>query len=133
SLLEHCLRDDLNSRASRMMAILDPLKVVITNYPEDQTEWMEAANNPENEAAGSRRMPSSRELYIEREDFMEDPPKKYFRMTPGQYVRLKHGYILYCEEAVKDADGQITEIRCTYVPESKSGEDTSGLKVKGTL
>lgn len=133
SLLEHCLRDDLNSRASRMMAILDPLKVIITNYPEGQTEWMEAENNPENETAGSRQMPFSRELYIEREDFMENPPKKYFRMTPGQYVRLKHGYILHCDEVVKDQVGRITEVRCTYVPESKSGEDTSGLKVKGTL
>ncbi len=133
SLLEHCLRDDLNSRASRMMAILDPIKVIITNYPEGQTEWMEAENNPENETAGSRQMPFSRELYIEREDFMENPPKKYFRMTPGQYVRLKHGYILHCDEVVKDQVGRITEVRCTYVPESKSGEDTSGLKVKGTL
>ena len=133
SLLEHCLRDDLNARADRMMAILDPLKVVITNYPEDQVEWMEAENNPENEAAGTRKMPFSRELYIEREDFMEDPPKKYFRMTPGQYVRLKHGYILHCDEAIKDDQGNITEVRCTYVENSRSGEDTSGIKVKGTL
>lgn len=133
SLLEHCLRDDLNTRASRMMAILHPLKVVITNYPEGQIEWMEAENNPENETAGSRKMPFSRELYIEREDFMEDPPRKYFRMTPGKHVRLKHGYILYCNEALKDEQGEITEVRCTYVENSKSGEDSSGVKAKGTL
>lgn len=133
SLLEHCLRDDLNTRASRMMAILHPLKVVITNYPEGQIEWMEADNNPENETAGSRKMPFSRELYIEREDFMEDPPRKYFRMTPGKHVRLKHGYILYCNEALKDEQGEITEVRCTYVENSKSGEDSSGVKAKGTL
>lgn len=133
SLLEHCLRDDLNTRANRLMAILDPIKVVITNYPEGKVEWMEAENNPENEAAGTRSMPFSRELYIEREDFMENPPKKYFRMTPGEYVRLKHGYILYCEGAVKDDAGNILEVHCTYVENSKSGEDTSGIKVKGTL
>ena len=133
SLLEHCLRDDLNTRANRLMAILDPIKVVITNYPEGQVEWMEAENNPENEAAGVRKMPFSRELYIEREDFMENPPKKYFRMTPGQYVRLKHGYILHCDRAIKDDEGNITEVQCTYVENSKSGEDTSGIKVKGTL
>ncbi len=133
SLLEHCLRDDLNTRANRMMAILDPLKIVITNYPEGQVEWMEAENNPENESAGIRQMPFSRELYIEREDFMENPPKKYFRMTPGEYVRLKHGYILMCEKAVKDSEGNVTEVHCTFVENSKSGEDTSGIKVKGTL
>lgn len=133
SLLEHCLRDDLNAKANRMMAILHPLKVVITNYPEDKVEWMEAENNPENEAAGIRKMPFSRELYIEREDFMEDPPKKYFRMTPGKHVRLKHGYILFCEKAIKDENGEVVEVHCTYAPDSKSGEDTSGIKVRGTL
>jgi len=133
SLLEYCLRDDLNTKANRMMAILHPLKVVITNYPEGRVEWMDAENNPENESAGIRKMPFSRELYIEREDFMEDPPKNYFRMTPGKHVRLKHGYILFCEKAVKDDQGKITEIHCTYAPDSKSGEDTSGIKVKGTL
>lgn len=133
SLLEHCLRDDLNTKANRMMAILDPLKVIITNYPEGKTEWMVAENNPENESAGTREMPFSRELFIERSDFMEDPPRKYFRMTPGAHVRLKHGYILFCEKAVKDEEGNIIEVHCTYEPESKSGEDTSGIKVKGTL
>src|SRR5690606_28735934 len=133
SLLEHCLRDDLNTRANRLMAILDPLKIVITNYPEGQVEWMEAENNPENESAGIRQMPFSRELYIEREDFMENPPKKYFRITPGEYVRLKHGYIVMCEKAVKDSEGNVTEVHCTFVENSKGGADTSGIKVKGTL
>src|SRR5690606_12059378 len=128
SLLEHCLRDDLNTKANRLMAILHPLKVVITNYPEGQIEWMDAENNPENESAGIRKMPVSRELYIEREDFMENPPKNYFRMTPGTHVRLKPGYILFCEKAVKDDQGNVTEVHCTYAPDSKSGEDTSGIK-----
>lgn len=133
SLLEHCVRDDLNTRAMRTMAVLDPLKVVITNYPEGEVEWLEAENNPEDESAGSRKIPFSREIYIEKEDFMEDPPKKYFRMSPGNYVRLKHAYILLCEKAVKDEAGNITEVHCTYLPDSKSGEDTSGVRAKGTL
>lgn len=134
SLLEFCVRDELNRTAPRVMAVLNPLKVVITNYPEGKVEHMEVENNPEDESMGTRTMPFSRELYIEREDFMEDPPKKYFRMGPGRDVRLKAGYILRCEGFEKDpATGEITEVRCTYYPDSKSGEDTSGIKAKGTL
>lgn len=133
SLLEFCIREDLNKIATRVMAVLDPLKVVITNYPEGQTEELQAENNPEDPESGHRTMPFSRELYIEKEDFMENPPKKYFRLFPGGMVRLKHAYIIKCEEVVKDANGEITELRCTYIPESKSGSDTSGINVKGTL
>ena len=134
SLLEFCVRDELNRTAARVMAVLDPLKVVITNYPEGKVENMEVENNPEDESMGNRIMPFSRELYIERDDFMEDPPRKYFRMGPGRDVRLKGAYILHCEGFEKDpATGEITEVHCTYYPESKSGEDTSGIKAKGTL
>ncbi len=133
SLLEFCVREDLNKLATRVMAVLDPLKVVITNYPEGQTEELQAENNPEDAESGHRALPFSREIYIEKEDFMENPPKKYFRLFPGGMVRLKHAYIIKCEEVVKDADGEITELRCTYIPESKSGSDTSGINVKGTL
>ncbi|MCB0559792.1 MAG: glutamine--tRNA ligase/YqeY domain fusion protein [Lewinellaceae bacterium] len=134
SLLEFCVRDELNRTAARVMAVLNPLKVVITNYPEGKVEDMEVENNPEDESMGNRTMPFSRELYIERDDFMEDPPRKYFRMGPGRDVRLKGAYILHCEGFEKDpATGEITEVRCTYYPESKSGADTSGIKAKGTL
>ncbi len=134
SLLEFCVRDELNRTAPRVMGVLDPLKVVITNYPEGQVEYMEVENNPEDEAMGSRTMPFSRELYIEKEDFMEDPPKKYFRMGPGQDVRLKGAYIVRCENFVKDPrTGEVTEVHCTYYPDSRSGQDTSGVKAKGTL
>lgn len=132
SLLEFCVREDLNKIALRRMVVFDPLKVVITNYPEGE-EMLTSENNPEDPAAGHRDIPFSRELYIEREDFMETPAKKYFRLAPGQMVRLKSAYIIQCEEVVKDADGNITEVRCTYIPESKSGADTSGINVKGTL
>ena len=132
SLLEFCVREDLNKIALRRMVVFDPLKVVITNYPEGE-EWLTSENNPEDPAAGHREIPFSRELYIEREDFMETPAKKYFRLAPGMMVRLKSAYIIKCEEVVKDADGNITEVRCTYIPESKSGADTSGINVKGTL
>ena len=133
SLLEFCIREDLNKTATRVMAVLDPLKIVLANYPENQTEELEAENNPEDETAGHRMLPFSRELYIEREDFMENPPKKYFRLFPGGLVRLKNAYIIRCDEVVKDASGEISELRCTYFPESKSGSDTSGIAVKGTL
>jgi glutaminyl-tRNA synthetase len=134
SLLEHSVREDLNKTAPRVMAVLDPLKVVITNYPEGQTEQLEVENNPEDESAGSRVMPFGREIYIEQDDFMEDPPKKFFRLGPGRMSRLKGAYIIECEDFVKDPEtGRITELHCKYFPESKSGEDTSGLKVKGTL
>lgn len=132
-LLESCVRDELNRSAPRIMAVLNPLKVTITNYPEGQAEQMEVENNPEDERMGNRLMPFSRELYIERDDFMEDPPKKYFRLAPGQEVRLKAAYIIRCDEVVKDASGEIAELRCSYYPNSRSGADTSGLKVKGTI
>jgi glutaminyl-tRNA synthetase len=133
ALLEHCLREDLNLKAPRVMGVLEPLKVVLTNYPEDKTEWLAAENNPENPEAGKRQIPFSRTLYIEREDFMEDPPKKYFRLAPGAEVRLKHAYIIRCEEVIKDRDGNVIELHCTYDPETKSGGGTSQKKVKGTL
>jgi glutaminyl-tRNA synthetase len=134
NLLDFCVRDELNKTASRVMAVLDPLKVVITNYPEDKVEEMEVINNPEDESMGSRKMPFSREVYIERKDFMEDPPKKFFRMAPGRNVRLKGAYILHCEDFVKDEQtGEVKEVHCTYYADSRSGEDTSGIKAKGTL
>jgi glutaminyl-tRNA synthetase len=132
-LLEFCVREHLNKIAERRMVVFDPVKVVITNYPEGKTEMLESENNPEDPQAGNRQMPFSRELYIEQEDFMEVPPKKYFRLAPGQMVRLKSAYIIKCEEVVKDGAGKITELRCTYIPESKSGSDTSGIHVKGTI
>lgn len=131
AMLEHCVREDLNDHADRVMAVLRPLKVVLTNYPEGKTEEMLAENHPTR--GGKRYVPFSRELYIEREDFMEDPPKKFFRLRPGGEVRLKHAYIIKCEEVVKNAAGEITELRCTYDPESKSGGAAANRKVKGTL
>lgn len=133
-LLEFCIREDLNKTAWRRMAVLDPIKLVITNYPQGQTEVFSGENNPEVEGGdGARDIPFSRELWIEREDFMEEPPKKFFRLGPGLMVRLKHGYIVKCEDFVKDSNGRVVEVHCTYIPESKSGEDTSGIKVKGTI
>lgn len=132
-LLEFCVREHLNKVAQRRMVVFDPLKVVITNYPEGKTEMVETENNPEDETSGKREMPFSREVYIEQEDFMENPPKKFFRLAPGQMVRLKSAYIIRCEEVVKDDAGKIVELRCTYIPESRSGSDTSGINVKGTL
>ena len=131
AMLEHCVREDLNDHADRVMAVLRPLKVVLTNYPEGKTEEMLAENHPTR--GGKRYVPFSRELYIEREDFMEDPPKKFFRLRPGGEVRLKHAYIIKCEEVVKDEKGEITELRCSYDPESKSGGSAANRKVKGTL
>jgi len=133
ALLEHCLREDLNKSALRLMAVLRPLKVVLINYPEGQVEELESQNNPEDPEAGSRKIPFSRELYIEQEDFMEDAPKKFFRLAPGKEVRLKSAYIIKCEEVIKDGDGNVTELRCTYDPDSKSGGATAGRKIKGTL
>jgi glutaminyl-tRNA synthetase len=132
-LLEFFVREHLNKIALRRMVVFDPLKVVITNYPEGQTEAIMGEENPEDPSAPVREIPFSRELYIEREDFMEEPPKKFFRLSPGKMVRLKSAYIIRCDEAVKDENGNIIEIRCTYLPESKSGNDTSGINVKGTL
>ncbi len=133
SLLEFAVREDLNKKAPRVMAVLDPVKVIITNYPEGKVEEMEIINNPEDESMGSRMIPFSREIYIERSDFMEDPPKKYFRLGPGREVRLKSAYIIQCDDYKKDADGNVTEIYCSYDEASKSGDDRSGKKVKGTL
>lgn len=132
SLLEFYLREDLNKRAERRMAVLDPLKVVITNYPEGE-EWLEAVNNPEDEAAGTRKVPFSRELYIERADFMENPPKKFFRLSPSTEVRLRYAYFIKCEEVVHDAQGNIVELRCTYDPASRGGNSPDGRKVKSTI
>ena len=133
-LLEHCLREDLNRRAPRVMAVLRPLKVTIVNYPEGRTEELEAVNNPEDPAAGTRRVPFSREIFIEREDFLEDPPKKFFRLAPGREVRLRYAYFITCVEAVKDpATGEVCELRCTYDPATRGGDAPDGRKVQGTL
>lgn len=134
AMLEHCIREDLNKTADRVMAVVRPLKLVIENYPEDKVEYMMAENNPECPAMGKRMMPFSREIYIEQEDFMEEPPKKFFRLKPGGEVRLKHAYIIKCEEVIKDEAGNIVELRCSYDPDTKSGsQHNSGRKVKGTL
>ncbi|NRD78048.1 glutamine--tRNA ligase/YqeY domain fusion protein [Bacillus sp. BRMEA1] len=132
-MLEHFVREDLKLKAPRTMGIIHPLKVVITNYPEGQIELLDAEINPENPEMGIRKIPFSREIYIEQDDFMEDPPKKYFRLFPGNEVRLKHAYFIKCEEVVKDADGNVVELRCTYDPETKSGTGFTGRKVKGTI
>jgi len=134
ALLEHCLREDLNRRSQRVMAVLRPLKVIIENYPRDQVEQLEAVNNPEDESAGSRQVPFSREIYIERADFREDPPGKYFRLAPGREVRLKHAYYITCDRVVRDeTSGEVVELRCTYDPASRGGWTEDGRKVKGTL
>lgn len=131
AMMEHCIRDDLNNNADRIMAVLHPLKVVITNYPEGKKEYMLAENHPTK--GGHRYMPFSRELYIEQDDFMEDAPKKFFRLKPEGEVRLKHGYIIKCEEVIKDAEGKVVELHCTYDPDSKTGGATANRKVKGTI
>ena len=133
AMLEYCIREDLKLKKPRLMAVLDPIKLIIDNYPEGQVEYLDAANNLENEELGSRKIPFCRELYIEREDFMEEPPKKYFRLFPGNEVRLMHAYFVKCESFVKDEDGRITEIHCTYDPETKAGSGFTGRKVKGTI
>jgi len=133
ALLEHHIRQDLNLTAARRMAVLDPLKVVLTNYPEDRTESLEAVNNPEDPDAGTRQIQFSRELYIERDDFLEDPPPKYFRLSPGAEVRLRYGYFITCREAIKDEAGRVVELRCTYDPETRGGYAADGRKVKGTV
>ncbi|HOO09879.1 MAG TPA: glutamine--tRNA ligase, partial [Cyclobacteriaceae bacterium] len=132
-VLEFCVRDHLNKVALRRMVVVDPIKVVIANYGEGREELLPSENNPEDEGAGSRDLPFSNELYIERDDFMESPPKKFFRLSPGGMVRLKSAYIVRCDEVVKNSRGEITELRCMYFPDSKSGSDTSGLKVKGVV
>ncbi len=133
ALLEHCLRQDLNQRAPRVMGVLEPLKVVITNYPEGQVEEMEAINNPEDPSAGTRKVPFSKILYIERDDFREDPPPKYFRLAPGREVRLRYAYFITCQDVIKDASGQVVELRCTYDAATKGGDAPDGRKVKATL
>ena len=133
ALLEFCVRDELNKSAPRAMAILDPVKVVVENYPAGQVEWMDAINNPEDPAAGTRKVPFSRELYIEREDFMEEAPKKFFRLSPGREVRLRYGYLVTCTGCTRDASGRVTEIRCTYDPATRGGNTPDGRKVKGTI
>lgn len=133
SLLEFCVREDLNKKAKRVMGVFNPLKVTVTNYPEGQEEWLEAINNPEDESAGTRQVPFSRELYIERDDFMENPPKKFFRLAPGAEVRLRYAYFLKCEEVVKDAEGNVIELKCSIDPASKGGNSPDGRKVKGTI
>jgi glutaminyl-tRNA synthetase len=131
--LEYFVRQDLNKTSPRVMAVLDPLRVVITNYPQDQSEEMEAVNNPEDPAAGTRKVPFSRVLYIERGDFMEDPPKKFFRLSPGREVRLRYAYFITCTDVVKDANGEIVELHCTYDPATRGGDAPDGRKVKATL
>ena len=133
ALLDHCLREDLNKKALRVMVVLDPVKVIITNYPEDQVEKLEAENNPEDESTGKRKIPFSHVIYIERSDFMEDPPKKFFRLGPGREVRLKHAYYVTCTDFIKNENGDVTEIHCTYDPTTKGGWSDDGRKVRGTL
>ncbi|MBP3205951.1 MAG: glutamine--tRNA ligase/YqeY domain fusion protein [Lachnospiraceae bacterium] len=133
AMLEYCIREDLKPKAPRYMAIIDPVKLIIDNYPEGQIEMMDAVNNPENEALGTRKVPFGKELYIEREDFMEEPPKKYFRMFPGNEVRLMNAYFVTCTGCVKDENGNVTEVHCTYDPASKGGNSPDGRKVKGTI
>jgi len=133
ALLEHCLREDLNKSSLRVMAVLRPLKVVIDNYPQEKAEELEAVNNPEDVSAGTRSVPFSRELYIEREDFMEDPPKKFYRLAPGREVRLRYAYFVTCTDVVKDAGGEIVELHCSYDPATRGGDAPDGRKVKSTL
>jgi len=133
ALLEHCLREDLNKTSARVMAVIRPLKVIIDNYPEGEVEQLEAINNPEDPGAGTRKVPFSRELYIERDDFMEEPPKKFYRLAPGREVRLRYAYFITCKNVVKDANGEIVELHCTYDPDTKGGDAPDGRKVKSTL
>jgi len=132
-LLEHCLREDLNKASPRVMAVLQPLKVIIDNYPEDKVEQMDAINNPEDPGAGTRKVPYSRELYIEREDFMENPPKKFYRLAPGREVRLRYAYFIKYTDVVKDENGQVVELHCTYDPATRGGDAPDGRKVRSTL
>lgn len=133
AMLEYCIREDLNKRAQRVMVVFDPVKLIITNYPENEVEMMEAVNNPEDESKGKRFIPFSRELYIEKEDFMEEPDPKFFRLAPGKEVRLQHGYYVSCTGFKKNDKGEIEEIYCTYDPESRGGWTSDGRKVKGTI
>jgi len=133
ALLENCVRDDLNKRSPRVMAVLRPLRVVIDNYPEGESEELEAINNPEDPGLGTRKVPFSRVLYLEQEDFLEDPPKKFFRLAPGREVRLRYAYFVKCVDVVKDENGAVVEVHCTYDPETRGGDAPDGRKVKATL
>lgn len=133
AMLEYCIREDLKGKTPRVMAVLDPIKLIIDNYPEDMVEYFDVVNNPENEEMGSRKVPFSRELYIDREDFMEEPPKKYFRLFPGNEVRLMNAYFVKCENYIKDENGKVIEVHCSYDPETRSGNGFTGRKVKGTI
>ncbi len=133
ALLEHSLRDHLNKTAPRAMAVINPLKVVITNYPEGETDWLDAVNNPEDESAGTRKVPFSGTLYIEREDFMENPPRRFYRLAPGREVRLRYGYFIKCEEVIKDESGEVVELHCTYDPQTRGGSSPDGRRVRATL
>ena len=133
ALLQHCLREELNKSSPRVMAVLNPLKVVIENYPQDKVEYLDAINNPEDLSTGTRQIPFSREIYIERDDFMEEPPKKFFRLSPGREVRLRYAYFITCTSVIKDSAGNITELRCTYDPATRGGDAPDGRKVKSTL
>jgi glutaminyl-tRNA synthetase len=133
AMLEHCVRTELNRTAERRMGVLRPLKVVIENFPEGESEVLEAVNNPEDSAAGTREVPFGRELYIEQADFMEDPPKKFFRLAPGREVRLRYAYFITCREVIKDDAGEVVELRCTYDPATRGGDSPDGRKVKATL
>jgi glutaminyl-tRNA synthetase len=133
AFLEHCIRQDLDPRTARRMVVLEPLKIVLENYPEDKVEYFEAENHPGDESMGTRQMPFSRELYIERADFREDPPRKYFRLSPGREVRLKYAYLITCNEVIKDENGEVVELRCTYDPETRGGSAPDGRRVRGTL
>ncbi|RKX86278.1 MAG: glutamine--tRNA ligase, partial [Spirochaetes bacterium] len=133
ALFEYVLREELNRTAQRRMVVLKPLKVTITNYPEGKEEWLPAQNNPEDESAGVRKIPFSKVLYIEQDDFMEEPPRKYFRLAPGREVRLKHAYFITCRDVIKDKNGNVKELLCTYDPATKGGEAPDGRKVRGTI
>jgi glutaminyl-tRNA synthetase len=133
AMFEHAVREVLNKAALRRMAVMRPLKVVIENYPEDRSEMLDAVNNPEDPAAGTRQVPFSRELYVERDDFMEDPPKKFYRLSPGREVRLRYAYFITCTDVIKDASGEVVELRCTYDPATRGGDAPDGRKVKATL
>jgi glutaminyl-tRNA synthetase len=134
ALLEHCVREDLNQRAPRVMAVLRPLRIVIVNYPDDQVDELDAINNPEDATMGTRKVPFSKVLYVERDDFMEDPPRKFYRLAPGREVRLRYAYYITCVEVVKDATtGEVTELRCTYDPQTRGGTAPDGRRVRATL
>ena len=133
ALLEHCLREELNKTAPRVMGVLRPLKLIVDNYPQDAEDELDAINNPEDESAGTRKVPFSRELWIERSDFMEDPPRKFFRMGPGREVRLRYGFLVTCTDFARDESGEVVEVHCEYDPETRGGNAPDGRKVKGTI